>query len=90
MLKRRFYCPKVIILGKPDYLFERIEDAAIEAQIQKLLDTKKVKRDRLQDRLYSLRKEPFHMKISLKLDIRTATIIAAEAHSKSEKTSQAY
>ena len=28
-------------LNKPELLFEKIEDATIEAQVQKLLDTKK-------------------------------------------------
>jgi methionyl-tRNA synthetase len=29
-------------LGQPEYLFEKIEDSAIEAQVQKLLNTKKM------------------------------------------------
>jgi len=31
-------------LGKPELLFEKIEDSTIQAQVQKLLDTKKAKK----------------------------------------------
>ena len=69
-------------INKPELLFERIEDSAIEQQVQKLMDTK----------LNSL--EPLSAKKSkseiefddfMKMDIRTGTIIEAEKVAKTKK-----
>ncbi len=70
-------------LNKPEFLFERIEDAQIEAQIQKLLDTKTANEEN------NVKVNPQKDNISfddfVKMDIRTATIIEAEKIPKTKK-----
>jgi methionyl-tRNA synthetase len=70
-------------LNQPELLFEKIEDATIEAQVQKLLDTKKA------NELNQAKAKPAKADISFedfqKMDIRTATIIAAEKVAKTKK-----
>jgi methionyl-tRNA synthetase len=71
-------------LGEAGYLFEKIEDAAIEAQIQKLLDTKKANEQQAKPAVQP-QKETITYEDFSKLDLRTATIIAAEAMPKAKK-----
>ncbi|MBS4060790.1 MAG: methionine--tRNA ligase [Bacteroidetes bacterium] len=76
--------PEGHILGKPDYLFERIEDAAIEAQVQKLLDTKKANEMAAGPAL-NPQKDTIAYEDFAKMDLRTGTIIAAEPMPKAKK-----
>ncbi len=64
-------------------LFEKIEDSIIEAQVQKLLDTKKM--NELASKTPAPQKEAITYDDFSKLDIRIATITAAEAVPKSKK-----
>lgn len=64
-------------------LFEKIEDSVIEAQVQKLLDTKKM--NELASKTPAPQKEAITYDDFSKLDIRIATITAAEAVPKSKK-----
>ncbi len=70
-------------LNKAEYLFEKIEDAIIEAQVQKLLDTKKENAEN------EIKVKPAKENIGFddfaKLDIRTGTIIEAEKVPKTKK-----
>ena len=70
-------------LGASELLFEKIEDETIQAQIQKLLDTKKANEEQ------SYRPAPIADTIAfddfLKLDIRVATVTACEKVKKSDK-----
>lgn len=67
----------------PELLFEKIEDATIEAQIQKLLDTKKA--NQMAEAVASPAKEACTFDDFMKMDIRTATILAAEPVAKTKK-----
>jgi len=70
-------------LNKAEYLFEKIEDAAIEAQLQKLQDTKK---ENEEDEIeVKPAKENIEFDDFAKLDIRTGTIIEAEKVPKTKK-----
>ena len=70
-------------LGAIELLFEKIEDETIQAQIQKLLDTKKANEEQ------NYRPAPIADTIAfddfLKLDIRVATVTACEKVKKSDK-----
>ena len=70
-------------LNTPALLFERIEDAAIDAQVQKLLDTK------LANAEAAAVVNPFKPEVSFddfaKVDLRIGTIIAAERVVKTKK-----
>ncbi|MCD4774282.1 MAG: methionine--tRNA ligase [Bacteroidales bacterium] len=68
-------------LEKPTYLFEKIEDKAIEEQVQKLLDTKK---ENVANNVNPA-KEDINYDDFAKLDIRTGTIIEAEKVPKTKK-----
>ena len=63
-------------LNKPELLFEKIEDATIEAQVQKLLDTKKANEEA------SYKANPIRANIEFddftKLDIRVGTILECQ------------
>lgn len=69
-------------LNKPELLFERIEDKAIDYQVQKLLDTKKENEE-------SVPAKPAKPEIEfedfVKMDIRTGTILEAEKVAKTKK-----
>ncbi len=71
------------LLNKPVYLFERIEDKTIEAQVQKLLDTKK------ENEQIEISAKPVKDEITfedfMKIDIRTGTILEAEVVPKTKK-----
>ena len=70
-------------LGEPALLFEKIDDAAIEAQLQKLEDTKR----RNEEEAYT--PEPVKENVSFddfeKLDIRVGLVTACEKVKKSKK-----
>jgi len=70
-------------LNKPELLFERIEDKQIEAQVQKLLDTKK--QNEQQASAVKPAKENIEYDDFAKLDIRVGTIIEAEKVPKTKK-----
>jgi len=70
-------------LNKAEFLFERIEDKTIEAQVQKLLDTKKVNEQMTVAAKPS--KEEIVFDDFLKVDIRTGTILEAEIVPKTKK-----
>ena len=69
--------------NKPDLLFEKIEDKTIEAQVQKLLDTKKA--NELAEATAKPAKENCSFDDFMKMDIRTGTIVEAEKVAKTKK-----
>ena len=70
-------------LGEPSLLFEKIEDATIEAQLQKLEDTKKA------NEAENFEPEPFKANVDFdtfeKLDIRVGLVTSCEKVKKSKK-----
>jgi len=70
------------LLNKPEYLFEKIEDKAIEAQIQKLMDTKK---ENEKVTTVKPQKDEITYEDFMKMDIRTGTILEAEKVPKTDK-----
>ncbi len=70
-------------LGKPGLLFEKIEDSVVEAQVQKLLDTKKA------NAAAAYKPEPVKETIPFeafeKLDLRVGTVKSCERVKKSKK-----
>jgi len=70
-------------LNKPELLFERIEDKAIEAQIQKLMDTKK--ENVIEEVKAKPSKDEMTFDDFIKVDIRTGTILEAEVVPKTKK-----
>jgi len=70
-------------LNKPDYLFERIDDKIIEAQVQKLLDTKKENEEE-ESKIPPARENVVYEDFA-KLDIRVATVLEAEKVPKTDK-----
>ncbi len=70
-------------LGKSGLLFEKIEDKAIEQQVQKLMDTKKA------NELKEYKAQPVKAEIAFddfsKLDLRVATVLACERVPKTDK-----
>jgi methionyl-tRNA synthetase len=71
------------ILPKPSLLFERIEDEAVNAQVQKLLDTKKA--NELEDKVVTPVKPNISFDDFSQLDIRVGTILEAEKVAKTKK-----
>lgn len=71
------------MIGKPELLFEKIEDEAIERQMQKLLDTKKANEAASVTVIPG--KEAVNFDDFSKLDIRSATILEAEKVPKTTK-----
>lgn len=71
------------VLNQPTLLFEKIEDEAVQAQVQKLLDTKKA------NEAINITANPSKALIEFddfgKMDIRVGTIIAAEKVAKTKK-----
>ncbi|MEE4115086.1 MAG: methionine--tRNA ligase [Marinilabiliaceae bacterium] len=70
-------------INKPSLLFRKIEDSEIEAQVNKLLDTKK--ENMKSSQLISPARENINFDDFTKLDIRTATILEAEKVPKTKK-----
>jgi len=70
-------------LGAPEILFKKIEDAAIEAQIQKLAESKNIAASSIA--AIEPAKPPVSYDEFTKLDIRIGTIIAAEKVEKADK-----
>ena len=70
-------------LGKPELLFEKIDDSVIEAQVQKLLDTKKA------NEAANFQAAPVKDTIAFedfeKVDIRVGTVLSCEKVKKSKK-----
>jgi methionyl-tRNA synthetase len=70
-------------LGEPTLLFEKIEDSVVEAQVQKLLDTKKA------NEAANFKAAPVKENIPFedfeKLDIRVGTVLSCEKVKKSKK-----
>ncbi len=70
-------------LNKPELLFERIEDETIEAQVQKLLETKKTNQQN--NIVVKPVKENVTYDDFAKLDIRVVTVLEAEKVPKTDK-----
>ena len=70
-------------LNQPELLFERIEDEVIEAQVQKLLETKKSNQQK------TINVKPAKENVTYddfsKLDLRVATVLEAEKVPKTDK-----
>lgn len=79
--------PDLLAAGQPfantGLLFEKIEDSVVDAQVQKLLNTKKM--NELATKTPAPAKDPIAYDDFAKLDIRIATVLAAEAVPKSKK-----
>ena len=73
-------------IGEPELLFEKIEDAAVEAQVQKLLDTKKA------NELKAWKPEPVKSDVDFetfeKTDIRVGKVLECSKVKKSKKLLQ--
>ena len=73
-------------LGKAELLFEKIEDSVIEAQVQKLLDTKKANEEA------NYKAKPIRENIEfddfMKLDIRVGTVLECVKVPKADKLLQ--
>ncbi|MCJ8166480.1 methionine--tRNA ligase [Pontibacter sp. E15-1] len=70
-------------IGTPALLFEKIEDAAVEAQVQKLLDTKQA--NVIANAVADPAKEDITFEDFTKMDIRIGTILEAEKVAKTKK-----
>ncbi len=79
--------PSGHVLEKPQLLFEKIEDEVIEAQVQKLEQTKKNNMKANESTLASI-KEHIVFEDFLKLDLRVGTILEAKKVEKSNKLLQ--
>ena len=73
-------------LGTPELLFEKIEDAEVEAQVQKLLDTKKA--NELANYKPHAVKELVSFDDFMKLDIRVAKVLECTKVPKADKLLQ--
>jgi methionyl-tRNA synthetase len=75
--------PVGTVISQGALLFEKIEDETIAAQVQKLLDSKKM--NELEGKTVSPVKENINFEDFAKLDLRVGTILEAEAVKKSKK-----
>ena len=73
-------------IGKSELLFSKIEDNVIEAQLQKLLDTKKS--NELANKTVEPQKDTIEFDDFTKLDIRVGTILEAQKVPKTKKLLQ--
>lgn len=71
-------------LGEPGYLFDKIEDSAIEAQVNKLLETRRANEAQAAPAVKP-QKDTISYDDFARMDIRTATIEHAEAVPKAKK-----
>ncbi|MBO4590047.1 MAG: methionine--tRNA ligase [Bacteroidaceae bacterium] len=73
-------------LGQPELLFEKIDDEAVDAQVQKLLDRKRANMEA------TYRANPIKNPVSIddfaKLDIRVGTVLACQRVPKADKLLQ--
>ncbi len=76
-------------LNQPDYVFEKIDDAPIEAQVKRLLETKKSNDAAVAEAAAEQTVKPGKEEVSYedfsKMDIRVATILEAEKIAKTTK-----
>ncbi len=72
-------------LGQAGLLFEKIEDEVIERQLQKLADTKKANSAAEAGKAAAPQKDTVSFDDFQKMDIRVATVIAAEKVAKTKK-----
>ncbi|WP_258104848.1 methionine--tRNA ligase [Marinoscillum sp. MHG1-6] len=72
-------------IGKAALLFEKIEDSAVEAQVQKLMDTKKANEAEAEGSKVVPAKEVVNFEEFMKMDLRVGEIKTAEAVPKSNK-----
>ena len=70
-------------INQPELLFEKIEDSVIEAQLQKLENTKKANQAR--EVKAESQKETISYEDFMKMDIRVSKVIAAEKVAKTKK-----
>ena len=70
-------------LNKPELLFEKIEDSVVEAQLQKLMDTKKA--NEMAEAKAKPAKESIEFDDFGKMDIRVGTVLEAEKVAKTKK-----
>ncbi len=70
-------------VNKPELLFEKIEDSVIEAQLQKLQDTKKA--NEMAEAKATPAKENIEFDDFAKMDIRAGTVIECEKVAKTKK-----
>lgn len=70
-------------IAEPELLFEKIEDAVVEAQVEKLNQTKRM--NELETKSVPALKPEIQFDDFAKLDIRVGTILEAEAMPKSKK-----
>jgi len=70
-------------LNKPELLFEKIEDSVVEAQLQKLMDTKKA--NEMAEAKAKPAKESIDFDDFGKMDIRVGTVLEAEKVAKTKK-----
>ncbi|QIA06861.1 methionine--tRNA ligase [Draconibacterium halophilum] len=70
-------------VNKPELLFEKIEDSVIEAQLQKLADTKKA--NEMAESKATPAKENIEFDDFVKMDVRAGTVIECEKVAKTKK-----
>ena len=78
--------PEGHALGKAELLFEKIDDDVIEAQVQKLLDTKRANKE--QNYRANPVKNPVSIEEFSKLDIRVGTVLDCQCVPKADKLLQ--
>jgi methionyl-tRNA synthetase len=72
-------------LSKPEILFQRVEDAIIEQEIQKLQEMSKVAKKKEQSHVIPSLKEQIAIDDVRKLDLRVGLVLKAERVPKSKK-----
>ena len=78
--------PEGHALGQAELLFEKIDDVVIEAQVQKLLDTKRANKE--QNYRANPVKNPVSIEEFSKLDIRVGTVLDCQRVPKADKLLQ--
>lgn len=86
MLGRTDILPAGAELGKAELLFEKIEDSVIEAQVNKLLETKKA--NELKNHKAALIRENIAFDDFMKLDIRVGKVLECQKVPKADKLLQ--